>query len=668
MTQARRRRLPEEGRRRVVIEAVRPELDGGRFPVKRVVGEPLAVRADVFSDGHDRVGGVLRYRKTGRETWEEETLKPLGNDRWEARFTPEEVGRYEYGVVAWADRFATWQEDLRKKAAAGQEVAVDLRIGAALVAAAASRARGTPDGERLEHLSRELEGASDPEAAVSLALGQDLTRLGARWPDRSLATEYGRTLPLVVDPPLAGFSAWYEFFPRSCGAGPHGTLRDAERLLTEVARMGFDVVYLPPIHPIGESFRKGRNNRPRAEPGEPGSPWAIGSRRGGHQAVHPELGALADYERFVAAAGKLGMKVALDLAFQCSPDHPYVSEYPTWFRWRPDGTLQHAENPPKKYEDIVPLDFETPEWGSLWEELLGVVLFWVERGVKVFRVDNPHTKPFAFWEWLIREVKGEHPEVVFLSEAFTRPKVMQRLAKVGFSQSYTYFTWRNTKAELTEYLTELTRTEVREHFRPNFWPNTPDILPEYLQYGGRPAFAARLVLAATLSSNYGIYGPAFELCVAEAVPDKEEYLDSEKYEVKHWERDRPESLAPLVGRINRIRRENPALHSTWNLRFHEADNDNVLFYGKTSEDGSNALLIAVNLDPFRPQACSVRVPLDELGIAPGQPYLMHDLLGEDRFLWQGEWNRLELDPQVLPARIFRVRSRLRREQDFDYFL
>lgn len=668
MTRVGGTRLPAEGRRRVVIAAVSPEIDCGRFPIKRVVGEAVTVGADVFSDGHDQVRAVLQYRKAGEGQWQEVAMKPLGNDRWEARFVPEELGRYEYTVTGWTDAFATWQQDLRKRAAAGQDVAVELRVGASLVEAAASRARGNPAGEKLESWARELREAPDAETGLSLVLGEEVTRLAAQWPDRSLATEYVQVLPVVVDPPGAVFSTWYEFFPRSSGAEAHGTLGDAERLLPEIARLGFDLVYLPPIHPIGESRRKGRDNRPVADPGDPGSPWAIGSRQGGHTAVHPELGTLEDYQRFVTAARKLGLEVALDLAFQCSPDHPYVGEHPRWFRWRPDGSLQYAENPPKKYEDIVPLDFETPEWRPLWEELKHVVLFWVARGVNVFRVDNPHTKPFPFWEWLIGEVKGEHPEVLFLSEAFTRPKMMQQLAKVGFSQSYTYFTWRNTKHELTAYLTDLTQTQMREYFRPNFWPNTPDILPEYLQYGGRPAFVVRLVLAATLSGNYGIYGPAFELCVAEAVPGREEYLHSEKYEVKEWDRAHPESLADLVSRVNRIRRENPALHSNWNLRFHQTDNEQVLFYGKSTDDGENALLMVVSLDPFHPQTCDVRVPLEELGITPGQPYLVHDLLGEDRFIWQGEWNRLELDPQVLPARIFRVRRRLHHEQDFDYFL
>ncbi|RMF92880.1 MAG: alpha-1,4-glucan--maltose-1-phosphate maltosyltransferase, partial [Nitrospinota bacterium] len=466
------------------------------------------------------------------------------------------------------------------------------------------------------------------------------------------------------------FSTWYELFPRSCSpeAGRHGTFRDCERLLPEIARMGFDVLYFPPIHPIGQTNRKGKNNAPVAQPDDVGSPWAIGGVDGGHKAIHPQLGTFADFERLRQKAQEHGIEIALDLAYQCSPDHPYVREHPEWFRHRPDGTIQYAENPPKKYEDIFPFYFETDAWPALWEELKSIVLFWIEKGVRIFRVDNPHTKAFPFWEWMIGEVKTRYPDVLFLSEAFTRPKVMYRLAKLGFSQSYTYFTWRNTKAELIDYMTELTRTEVREYFRPHFWPNTPDILPEPLQYGGRPAFMMRLILAATLSSNYGIYGPAFELCVDEALPGREEYLHSEKYELKVWDRDQPGNLKGLISRINRIRRDNPALQQTHNLQFYEVDNEALLCYGKMTEDLSNIILVAVNLDPFHTQAGWVHIPLEGLAIAPDQPYLVHDLISEDKYIWQGPRNHIILDPQTMPAHIFRVRKRLRRETDFDYFM
>jgi starch synthase (maltosyl-transferring) len=484
---------------------------------------------------------------------------------------------------------------------------------------------------------------------------------------------YGREIKIFVDRKRAGFGTWYEFFPYSTSPEPGraGTFRDAVSVLPRVAAAGFDVVYLPPFHPIGKTNRKGKNNSPSAETGDPGSPWAIGSGEGGHKTVDPALGGMEGFELFHARVRELGMELAMDLAFQSSPDHPYVKEHPGWFNWRPDGTVQFAENPPKKYEDIIPFNFETADWRALWEELKSIVLFWVEKGVRIFRVDNPHTKPFAFWQWLIWEVKKDYPDVLFLSEAFTRPRVMYRLAKLGFSQSYTYFTWRNGKKELMEYMNELTRTPVREYLRPNFFVNTPDILPEFLQYGGRPAFVIRLILAATLSSNYGVYGPAFELQWHEARPGTEEYLDSEKYEIKHPQEGSSGDLFELMALVNRIRRENPALQETNNIEFYETDNDSILFYGKSATAGENQQLIftVVSVDPFRPQSGSLRMPLAEIGVAPGEPFLMHDLLSGDRFIWHGEWNRVELSPHfLLPARIFRIRKRMRREYDFDYFM
>ncbi|MBI2877253.1 MAG: alpha-1,4-glucan--maltose-1-phosphate maltosyltransferase [Candidatus Tectomicrobia bacterium] len=658
-----------EGKRRVVIEHVQPEIDGGSFPIKRVVGEPVIVQADLLADGHDEVAAVLLYRHSDEQDWREAPLRPLGNDRWEGRFTVETVGLYYYTLQGHIDRFPTWQKDLRKKAESRQACRGDLLIGVEQIERAGERAQGM-DLPRLRSFSQALRAEEDLARATELALSEELSLLMRAYSDRSLATRYGRELAVVVDRKKALFSAWYELFPRSGSAEPgkHGTWSDCERLLPEIARMGFDVLYLPPIHPIGKAHRKGKNNAPVAAPEDPGSPWAIGSEEGGHQAIHPALGTLEEFQRFVERAQEHGIEVALDLAFQCSPDHPYVKEHPEWFLWRPDGTVQYAENPPKKYEDVVPLRFETEDWRALWEALKGVVRFWIEQGIRIFRVDNPHTKPFPFWEWLIREIKRDYPEVIFLAEAFTRPKAMYRLAKAGFTQSYTYFTWRNAKGEQIAYLNELTQTEAREYFRPNFWPNTPDILPEYLQYGGRPAFVIRLVLAATLSSNYGIYGPAFELCVNDAIPGREEYLNSEKYEIKTWERNQPGNLRELIARVNRIRRENPALQTTWNVRFYEVDNEALIAYEKATEDLSNVLIIVVNLDPFHTQSGRIRIPLEELGIAVGQPYLVDDLLSHDQYIWQGAWNFVELNPQLLPACIFRVRRRLRREQDFDYFM
>jgi starch synthase (maltosyl-transferring) len=657
-----------EGRKRVVIENVKPEIDCGLFPIKRTVGEKVVVEADIFADGHDSVSARLLYKKGNDEVWSEVPMIFIENDRWRGEFRVHEIGDYYYTVEGWVDHFKTWQKDIKKKFEAGQDIKVDVLVGIGYIEDALKRAKGD-DKKRLVRIISSLKNSS-PEEVPLIAFSNELVELMDKYPDRSLSTRYEKNLRVVVDRERALFSAWYERFPRSCSSQPgrHGTFKDCEGILPEIARMGFDVLYLPPIHPIGKTNRKGKNNSPVAQPGDVGSPWAIGSEEGGHKSVHPQLGTIEDFVSLVNKAKEYNIEIALDLAFQCSPDHPYVREHPEWFKWRPDGTVQYAENPPKKYEDVLPLNFETENWRELWEELKSIVVFWIEKGVRIFRVDNPHTKPFRFWNWLIEEIKRDYPDVIFLSEAFTRPKVMYHLAKAGFTQSYTYFTWRNTKREFIEYLTELTQTEVREYFRPNFWPNTPDILPEHLQFGGRPAFMMRLVLAATLSSNYGIYGPVFELCVSEALPGKEEYLNSEKYEIRYWDWDQPGNLKDFIARVNRIRRENPALQTTWNLKFFEVDNEYILFYGKVNEDLSNIILVVVNLDPHHTQSGWVRVPISELGIEPNQPYLVHDLLSEDKYIWQGEYNYVELNPHVIPARIFRVRKRLRKETDFDYFM
>jgi starch synthase (maltosyl-transferring) len=659
----------DDGRRRVVIEHLKPEIDGGRFPIKRVVGEKVIVSADIFADGHDTISTRLLYRKLEDRKWKENPMRFVENDRWEAEFVVEETGIYLYTLKAWVDHFKTWQRDLKKKLDAGQDIGSDVLIGAKYVEETVERA-SQEDRKKLIYFAGVLKKGMNTEEMISAVLGEGLVELVQKYPDGKSAVSYEKELTVVVDRKKGLYSTWYELFPRSCSqeTGEHGTFKDCERLLPEIAKMGFDVLYFPPIHPIGRTNRKGKNNVTKINRDDVGSPWAIGSNDGGHKAIHPQLGTVEDFERLIAKAKEVGTELAMDLAFQCSPDHPYVREHPEWFKWHPDGTVQFAENPPKKYEDIIPLNFETERWQELWEELKSVVLFWIEKGVRIFRVDNPHTKPFSFWEWLIREIKRDYPEVIFLSEAFTRPKVMYRLAKLGFTQSYTYFTWRNTKRELVEYLTELTQTEAREYFRPNFWPNTPDILPEHLQYGGRPAFVMRLILAATLSSNCGIYGPAFELLENEAIPGKEEYSNAEKYEIKRWDREKPGNLKDLVARVNQIRKENPVLQTTWNLHFYEVDNDTLLFYAKFSEDFSNLILVLVNLDPFHTQSGWVRVPIHELGIDARQPYLVHDLLSDDKFIWQGERNYVELDPQVLPASIFRLRKRLKRETDFDYFL
>jgi starch synthase (maltosyl-transferring) len=662
--------MDEESRNRVAIEGVKPEIGCGRFPIKRTVGEKVAVEADIFADGHDVLSAALLYRKETDPDWVQVPMEPIANDRWEGSFRVSEPGRYSYTLKAWVDRFKSWRKDLGEKARAGQDVSVDLQIGAQILAETSERAAGT-DAVKLREWARFLENPGEARAGIRLAMGGEVAAAVSLYPEKEGVTTYGRELSVSVDREKARFSSWYEMFPRSCTTDgrQHGTFRDCESRLGYVSSMGFDVLYLPPIHPIGRSKRKGKNNLPSAAEGDVGSPWAIGSKEGGHKAVHPGLGTLEDFRRFVRKAGEVGLEVALDLAFQCAPDHPYTGEHPEWFRWRPDGTVQFAENPPKKYEDIIPFDFRTDSWKELWEELRGIVFFWLGEGIRIFRVDNPHTKPFGFWEWLIREVKKDHPETIFLAEAFTRPKVMYRLAKLGFTQSYTYFTWRNTKWEITQYFTELAGTEVRDYFRPNLWPNTPDILAENLQMGGRPAFMARLVLAATLGANYGIYGPAFELC--ENLPRErgsEEYANSEKYEIRNWDLDRGDSLKDFIARVNRIRRENPALQRDWNLRFHPIDNDQLICYSKQTEDLSDFILVIVNLDPRHTHSGWLELPLAELDIDPRQTFQVHDLLSDGRYLWTGGKNYVEIDPRIAPAQIFRLRRRVRSERDFDYFL
>jgi starch synthase (maltosyl-transferring) len=654
-----------EGRERVVIEGVEPIVDAGRFPIKRTVGERVEVRAHAFADGHDLVACSVFHRHADDPDWLEVELAAQGNDVFTGEFRVARLGRHLYTVRAWLDRFGSWQRDLEKRLAADQDVAVDLEIGTRLLQAAA----GAADGADRRALETAIAQLAEPRTAIERARSPALAELMRRVAPRELASELPTPLVVTVDRTRAGFSAWYELFPRSTGAeGVHGTFADVETRLADIAAMGFDVLYLPPIHPIGREHRKGPNNDPVSKPGDVGSPWAIGSAEGGHTAIHPQLGTLADLDRLIARASEHGLELALDLAFQCAPDHPWVREHPEWFRHRPDGTIQYAENPPKRYQDIYPLEFECEEWQALWVALREVVRYWIARGIRIFRVDNPHTKPLPFWEWLIGEITAEHPETIFLAEAFTRPKVMNRLAKAGFTQSYTYFTWRTTAWELREYVTQLTQTNEREFFRPNFWPNTPDILPEQLQDAARPTFISRLVLAATLSSNYGIYGPAFELREGRALRQGgEDYLDSEKYQLRHWTLDDPDSLRDLIALVNAARRDTPALQQTADVRFHETGNDQLLAYSKRAADSDDVVLCVVSLDGQNVQSGWVELPLEEIGIDASRPYQVHDLLGGARYLWQGGRNYVELDPWVLPAHIFRVRRHVRTERDFDYF-
>lgn len=658
----------QDGRTRVIIENVTPRVDDGAFPIKRIIGDTVIVEADVFTDGHDAISCALLYKQQGDSKWTEAAMQPLGNDRWRGSFQVQALGLYLYTVTAWVDRFKTWSHALEKRLEARQDVTVDLVIGAEMIAAAGKHA--SPKEAVWHEVYADSVRSGGPDG-IARAASAELADLMHRNAERFFSATYAQELSVLVDRQRARFGAWYELFPRSTSPvpGTHGSFKDVEARLPYVAAMNFDILYLPPIHPIGRSFRKGRNNSPAAGPHEPGSPWAIGSTEGGHKAIHPQLGTLADFRRLVDSAARYGLELALDIAFQCSPDHPYVQEHPEWFRKRPDGTIQYAENPPKKYQDIYPFDFETEQWRELWEELKSVVQFWIDQGVRIFRIDNPHTKSFPFWQWMIGDIKRDYPETIFLAEAFTRPKVMHRLAKAGFTQSYNYFPWRNTKWELTQYLTELTQTEVKEFFGPNLWPNTPDILPEYLQYGGRPAHIARFILAATLGPSYGIYGPAFELCENRPLsPGKEEYLDSEKYEIKTWDIDRPDNLRLLIGQVNQIRRDNPAFWANHNLRFHQVDNEQIIAYSKSSEDGSNEVLIVVNLDPHYKQSGFITLPLEELGLNPRQPYQAHDLLTDARYLWNGARNYVELNPQTVPAHIFVIRRKVRTEHDFDYYL
>ena len=664
--------LPVRGRSRVVVENVTPQLDGGRHPVRRTIGQRTVVEADIFADGHELLSALIKHRPAGEEAWVESPMTPLVNDRWRGEFAVHQIGRHVYTIEAWVDHFKTWRHDLQKKLKAGQNVTVELLAGAELIKQAALRAAAL-DGDRLQAWASELATGVSVTGGPLLqrALDEELAGMMARYPDRRRATTCERELTMEVEPALARFGAWYEMFPRSCSAEPgrYGTFKDCETILPRIVAMGFDVLYFPPIHPIGRTARKGKNNRPNCGPDEPGSPWAIGAAEGGHKTVHPRLGTLEDFRRLVRQAREQGLEIALDIAFQCSPDHPYVKQHPEWFRWRPNGSIQYAENPPKKYEDIYPFDFECDDWQGLWHELKSIFCFWVEQGVRIFRVDNPHTKSFAFWEWCLAGLKQAHPDLIFLAEAFTRPRVMQRLAKAGFTQSYNYFPWRNTKPELTEYFTELTRGPAVEYFRPSLWPNTPDILTEYLQHGGRAAFIIRLVLAATLGANYGIYGPAFELCeAASREPGSEEYLNSEKYELRVWDLDAPQSLRDLVTLVNRIRREHPALQFNHRLAFHTVSNDQLLAFTKSTEDGLDTVLTVVNLDPHHTHNGWLELPLEEFGLMPRQNYQMHDLLTGAHFLWQGSRNYVELDPKTGPAHVFRLRQHARTEQDFDYFI
>ncbi|GAB3031081.1 alpha-1,4-glucan--maltose-1-phosphate maltosyltransferase [Spirosoma pulveris] len=669
---------PDFGQSRVVIERVSPELDGGLFPIKAIPGDVIAVEADIFADGHDYLTAVLLYKHIDDTTWTELAMAPSWNDRWGASFIVEKQGRYLYTFEGWVNHPASWQHEVHLKVADGQRITSELLAGAKYIDGMIGRAGGQPtavsvkgkakkktepveesaDVRALREMAALFRDESRYDEAVSVAESDQFTFYANRYPERQYPTRYAHELGVEVDRARAGFSTWYCLFPRSAsrelagGAPVHGTFRDVEALLPRISNMGFDVLYLPPIHPIGTAHRKGKNNSVICQPGEPGVPYGIGSEEGGHDAIHAELGTVEDFKHLIAIAKNYGMEVAMDLAIQCSPDHPWAKDHPEWFKKRPDGTIQYAENPPKKYQDIYPVYFETEDWQNLWEELKRVLLVWCSWGVRIIRVDNPHTKPFVFWEWIIAEVKKEFPDMIFLSEAFTKPRVMQELAKRGFAHSYTYYTWRNTKAELEEYMTELTQGEMKHYFRPNFWPTTHDINPYSLQSGHEPQFLIRYFMAATLSSNYGIYGPSFELMEHIPFPNKEEYLNSEKYEIRHWDWDKTNKLTYLITLVNRIRRENAALQTTNNITFCSVNDDAIMAYLKVS--GTNRLLVVVNTDAYQRRAGMVQVPIWQLGIGHDQTYKVRDLLTEAYYTWKGESNYVELDPYVLPMHLFKI--------------
>jgi starch synthase (maltosyl-transferring) len=647
--------------KRVVIENVTPAVDFGRFPVKRVVGESVLVQADIFVDGHQLLGAAVLFRRAGETAWSRAPMALLSNDRWSAEFQITALEDYVFTVRAWIDHFTTQINAIEKKVEAGQDVQLDL-FSLAELAASASRRAPAGDRRQLMMLASELETAvpSNRNAAIALGRSERLASLMERYQDPSQTVDYDKELPVKVERPKAVFSSWYEMFPRSCSSDPakHGSFRDCIGRLPYIAEMGFDVLYFSPIHPIGRDHRKGKDNSSSLQPGDPGSPWAIGSIEGGHKAIHPALGTLADFQALQDAARKCEIEIALDLAFQCAPDHPYVKEHPEWFLRRPDGSIQYAENPPKRYEDIYPFHFEGADGDKLAQELLSVVLYWIDQGIRIFRVDNPHTKPFAFWESLIQNVHARFPDVILLSEAFTRPRVAYRLAKLGFSQSYTYFAWKNTKSELTQLLTELTTDPVRAFFRMNLWPNTPDILTEQFQ-DGRPVFVSRVILAATLAASYGIYGPAYELCENRRLkPGSEEYWNSEKYQIRSWDLASTDNLKPLISRLNEIRKNNPALQSDRALQFHSIDNDQLIAYSKVNPDASNAILTVVNLDPHSRQSGWLDLPLDRFQLSPDEPFQAHDLLTDTQFTWQGSRNYVELHPASVPAHILRISRRL----------
>ncbi|WP_342644354.1 alpha-1,4-glucan--maltose-1-phosphate maltosyltransferase [Mucilaginibacter sp. CSA2-8R] len=648
--------IQTSGQKRVIITNISPKVEEGKFPAKSAIYESFKISADIFSDGHDEIAASAFVKKVNDANWTEYPLHFVINDHWETIFRATETGNYEFKIEGWVDHYTTWKKGLKKKFDAGQDITVELQIGVELLEEAATH--NIANKAKLREWVTQLTQAGSTEQAVVLAFSPEISAEMYKHRHANLVTQYPTVYRFEVERKRAAFSTWYELFPRSASEQPgeHGTFDDVVKLLPRVARMGFDVLYFPPIHPIGEKNRKGKNNSLTAESNDPGSPWAIGNRLGGHKAIHPQLGTLDSFKALINEAKTLNIEIAMDIAYQCAPDHPYVKEHPQWFKWRPDGTVQYAENPPKKYEDILPFNFETEDWENLWQELKSVIDYWVDAGIRVFRIDNPHTKAFGFWQWMIGEVRAKTPEVIFLAEAFTRPRIMERLGKGGFNQSYSYFTWRNTKQEIEEYMTELTQTEMRYYYRANFWPNTPDILPPALINGGDNAHVMRVILAGTLSSNYGLYGPVYEFGINAPHGVKEEYVDNEKYEIKHWDWNQYTRIGEIITRLNRIRHQNAALQTTWNIQFADTSNQQIICYIKTDKATDNNLIIAVNLDAFATQGAHVRIPLPEFNIGYDEPYQVTDLLSGSSYRWVGDYNYVELNPYQMPAHIFKVQK------------
>ena len=639
--------------KRVVIDFVSPKINNGEFFIKRVVNEIINVDAHVIADGHDVIAASVLYKHESASKWQEVRMQPTFNNEWKAALTVEKQGFYTYKVEGWVDYALNWQHGIERKIDDHQQVNSELLEGIAFLKDISKKAIES-EKEYLDHLAKIFSDKKKYDESIKEAASEKLHQIFLKYPAKILANT-SDDYKVYVDRLKARFSTWYEFFPRSASEveGRHGTFKDCERLLPRIANMGFDIVYLPPIHPIGEVNRKGKNNTTTALEGDVGSTWGIGSKFGGHKDIHPQLGSLKDFKSLIKKANDNGLEIAMDFALQAAPDHPWVKEHPEWFKWRPDGTVQYAENPPKKYQDILPIYWESKDFKNLWNECLDTLLYWIDCGIKVFRVDNPHTKPFYFWNWIISEVKQKHPDVIFLAEAFTAPKIMARLAKEGYTQSYTYFTWRNSKHEFIEYMNELTQTELKEYMQPNFWPNTPDINPYHLQGANDSKFIQRYVLAATLSSSIGIYGPVFEQMLSDALPGREEYLNSEKFQISHYDWFKENKLTLIISKINQIRRQNQALQQTNNIKFCHIENNNLLAFYKWNQDRSNELLIIISLDPYYAQQGSVQVPLNDLGIHQGHQLQVYDLVTGSSYNWFNEWNFIELHP-TLPFHIFKI--------------